>query len=41
MKDWRAAVRTWDKTQNNNNNGNKQTPSEVGKFELIPIKYEY
>ena len=41
MKDWRAAVRTWEKTQNNNNNGNKQTPSEVGKFELIPIKYEY
>ena len=24
MKDWRAAVRTWEKTQNNNNNGNKQ-----------------
>ena len=42
MKDWRAAVRTWEKTQNNNNNnGNKQTPSEVGKFELIPLNYEY
>ena len=41
MKDWRAAVRTWEKTQNNNNNGNKQTPSEVGKFELIPVNYEY
>ena len=24
MKDWRAAVRTWEKTQNNNNNGNKK-----------------
>ena len=24
MKDWRAAVRTWEKSQNNNNNGNKQ-----------------
>ena len=24
MKDWRAAVRTWEKTQNNNNNENKQ-----------------
>ena len=24
MKDWRAAVRTWEKTQKNNNNENKQ-----------------
>ena len=24
MKDWRAAVRTWEKTQNNTTNGNKQ-----------------
>ena len=33
MKDWRAAVRTWEKTQNNNNNGNaksKQSLPKVG-----------
>ena len=31
MKDWRAAVRTWEKTQNNNNNGNAKSKQNLPK----------
>ena len=41
MKDWRAAIRTWEKTQNNNNNGNAKSKQNLPKVgEKIQRNYD-